>query len=100
VSATIAASPWTEGDRALMLAYRAYEDSLCPGCHHPRAEAWHPDNDGWYEADDPITCHACTAQARAVAESEKDFKPVEFLGSRYTRPAEQPLPPLNPAALA
>lgn len=97
---TVTASPWTAGDRALALAYRAYRDSLCPGCGHPCDEAWHPDNDGWYEADAPVTCHACTAKARADAESEKDFKPVEYFGARYTRPSDQPLPPLNPAALA
>lgn len=84
-----------------MLAYRAYRNSLCPGCHHPTTEAWHPDNDGWYEADEPITCHACTARKKAVSEeSEADFKPVEYLDVLYTRPADKPLPPLNPAALA
>ena len=83
-----------------MLAYAAYKDSLCKGCGHPRSEASHSDNDGYYEADEPVTCHACTALARAAAESEKDFKPVEYLGVRYTRPADLPLPVLNPAVLA
>lgn len=93
------ASPWTAGDRALLLAYADYETKLCPGCGHPKAEAWHTDNDGFYEADEPITCHACTAQARAAAESAKDFKPVEYLGAHYTRPADQPLPSLTPTDL-
>lgn len=63
---TITEPEWTESDRALMLALRLYEDSLCSGCGQERARAWHPDMDGWYEPKH-YRCAACSAgQQRPV----------------------------------
>jgi hypothetical protein len=46
-----------------LLAWRIYNDGLCPGCGHPRATAWHPDNGlGAFEKIEEITCWGCTAQ--------------------------------------
>lgn len=77
-----------------MLAFAEYRDSLCPGCRHEKAKAWHPDNDGWLEVTDRIVCHGCTAQKRAEQEdSSEPVKPVEFLVIEDVRDYEaKPLP--------
>lgn len=93
------ASPWTAGDRALMLAYDAYTATLCPGCGHPIELAWHPDNDGFFDAES-ATCHACTAMDRAAdPDSTKPVKPHDHMWATYTRPPDKPLPPLPPTDL-
>lgn len=62
VAKVVQSSPWTEEDRALMIAWRVYQDGLCKGCGHPRATAWHPDNGlGAFELVDEVTCWGCTA---------------------------------------
>lgn len=98
---TVTESPWTDEDRKLMLAYRMYLDSLCPGgCGQPRALAHHPDNEGWYDVDDHrTTCHACTALRRAEDDGSKEpTKPVEFLHVIHDRDYKtRPLPLLDPA---
>lgn len=58
---TTAASPWTSEDRALMLAWREYDDTLCPSCGHPQATAWNESRGTWFEKVKDITCWACTA---------------------------------------
>lgn len=86
------ASPWTEEDRALMLAREIYLSSLCPRCGQPKDQAWHPDNDGWFEVTATFECHACTALAR---ESNAEAEPVAFHAVTYTRDEEKnPLPPM------
>lgn len=98
------ASPWTEEDRALMLAWAAYQRSLCPRCGHPKETAWHPDNEGYFEVLETHECNACTAIAR---HGNDDQPPVEFLVVSDTRDYDQdPLPPMpvgprmSPAELA
>lgn len=34
-------------------------------CGHPKETAWHPDNEGWFEVVEEITCHGCTALVNA-----------------------------------
>lgn len=86
---TVTESPWTDDDRKLMLAYRMYLDSLCPGgCGQPKRLAHHPDNDGWYEVDDEqvVVCHACTALEQAAKDgSSEQVKPVQFYVIRHDR---------------
>lgn len=88
-------SPWTADDRALMLAWRTYQDGLCSGCGHPQATAWHPDNeDGGFVLVEEITCQGCTA----AQEPDKDTgirKPVTYPVVLDLRDYEQhPLPPM------
>jgi hypothetical protein len=56
----VTSSPWTSEDRALMLAWREYKDSLCSGCGHPKATAWHHLADSFVHTGD-FVCRACTA---------------------------------------
>lgn len=95
---TVTASPWTEEDRALMLGYRSYLATLCPGeCGQPRELAHHWDNEGWYsvEDEDRTTCHACTALKQAGA--KEPIEPVEFLTISHPRDyATKPLRPTPP----
>lgn len=98
---TVTASPWTEADRALMLAFQLYESSLCPGgCGQPKALAHHPDNDGWYGIAEKVICHACTALKRAANEGSKEpVQPVEFHVLEHDRDyGARPLPVFNPDA--
>lgn len=60
VTGTILSPPYTEEDRALVLALRHYDASLCDGCGQPKHEAWHSEMDGFYEGE-MYVCHACTA---------------------------------------
>jgi hypothetical protein len=79
-----------------MLAWRRYQRSLCPGCGHPKATAWHPDNAGNFEGDDPITCHACTQLEYAKAKGDVDVDPVTYGGVHDTRDYElDPLPDID-----
>lgn len=95
---TVTESPWTEEDRALMLAYRMYLNSLCSGdCGQPRALAHHPANDGWYGVGERVICHACTALKRAANEGSKEpVKPVEYYVLDHDRDYDaNPLPVLD-----
>lgn len=92
---TVTASAWSEEDRALMLGYREYLGTLCSGgCGQPKALAHHWDNDGWFEADDSVVCHACTAIRQAEREdSSEPAKPVRLISVRDVRDYEKkPLP--------
>lgn len=83
---TVTASPWTTEDRALMLAYEQYLATLCPKCRHPKATAWHFDNEGEFEVVEQYTCHPCTLQVDGP-------EPVQFVSVADTRDyAEDPLP--------
>lgn len=59
VTGSIESPAYTHEDRALLVALREWENSLCR-CGEPRAEAWHSGMDGEYEAT-PVVCHACSA---------------------------------------
>lgn len=91
VQRTVTASPWTDEDRALLLAYGKHKASRCPGCGEPKSLAWHPDNDGYYTVPDDlrVVCHGCTALAKVRAEgsspSSEPVKPVEYLGVIHDR---------------
>lgn len=88
---TVTSSPWTSEDRALLLAYEQYKQTLCPGCHHPKETAWHLDNGGYFEPGARFVCHACTAMRDSGDGSTVD--PVEYGGAVDTRDyAEDPLP--------
>ena len=89
-----AASAWTEEDRALMLARNVYLlDPLPGGCGYPKATAWHPDNEGWFEGDATYECHACTALRSGRA--TPTTPPVVFIAVTDTRDYENnPLPPM------
>lgn len=67
---------WLDEDRQIVIGWQAYQDTLCPGCGAPKAEAWGPDNQHRWLAK-PSRCHSCTAiqetHADAV-ESEKTSK--------------------------
>lgn len=93
---TVTRGAWTAEDRALVLAYRMYRDTLCR-CGEPKATAWHWDNEGFYEVDedeDFVTCHACTALEQSA---NPDADPVRYpVNLRYTR--TRPLPPFDPTA--
>ena len=90
-------SSWTAEDRALLLGWRMYQDSLCR-CGEPKEIAWHPANSGWYSVDEDeggatFTCHACTAKAEAEHEGGDAVKPVRYFQVAYTRGADdRPLP--------
>lgn len=89
-------SPWTDNDRALMLAFQLYKRSICDGCGQPRHLAQHPDNDGWYDTTPAVVCHGCTALRAANHEGTDPVKPVELFGVVHTRDYEKkPLPVLN-----
>lgn len=77
-----------------MIAWRRYQQSLCNGCGQPRATAWHPNNDdSMYEVLE-VTCHGCTAMARA---NDPNAEPVKHSGIEDTRDYdEHPLPPIRP----
>jgi hypothetical protein len=92
ISRAYTASAWTEEDRALMLARDAYLATLCRGCGQPKDQAWHPDNEGWYEVSASFECHACTALRR---EGNPSAEPVVFHAVTDTRDYEKdPLPPM------
>jgi hypothetical protein len=54
---------WTDADRGLLLGLGMWEATLCPGgCGHTIDQAWHTDNDGWFEVQG-FKCYACTELA-------------------------------------
>lgn len=95
---TITWGEWTDEDRALMLALEVYRSTLCPGCHHPKATAWHPDNEGWFDPEDdeqPTTCWACTSTGQLDPDGNRI--PVQYATVRDHRDyTAKPLP--SPAA--
>lgn len=81
-----------------MLAYEMYLGSLCEGCGHPKATAWHPDNDGWFEVTGEWVCNACTAMERHGADPEHLPPPTRILRVSDTRDyTARPLPRVSDA---
>lgn len=77
VTTTVTSSPWTPEDRALMVAWRIYQDGLCDGCGFPKATSWHHLNDGsQVEVDGEFVCVTCTAAK--PPEEGGDRKPVTY----------------------
>ena len=71
-----------------MIAWRQYQAGLCPGCGQPKELAWHPENEGWYDAAG-IVCHACTAKEQA---QNPKADPTRYHALLYTRgPSSRPL---------
>lgn len=74
----VTSSPWTEEDRALMLAWRTYELSLCSGCGHPKATAWHHQaGESSFTLDGEFICWGCTA-AQAPDKDGNHQEPVKY----------------------
>jgi len=74
---------WTEKDKLLTLALRAYEDGLCTGCGQPRDKTFGFDAEGWYERH-VVTCHGCAARE---AERKDDPQPGEKVYVTDSRPS-------------
>src|SRR5690606_22024391 len=64
---------WTFTDRVLAAASVIADDMRCPGCGHPKHEAWNPDSEGWYVARE-ADCQGCAALQRA-ADGEREPRP-------------------------
>lgn len=81
-----------------MLAWQAYQRTLCKGCGQEKAKAWHPDNEGHFsvEMDDAVICWGCTALKEAEHEdSSESVEPVRYPVVIDDRDYEaKPLPPL------
>lgn len=89
------APEWTEEDRAALLGLQRYEETLCPGCGHPKQVAWHSNMTGWWKSD-LFVCLACTASAG----STPDGKPNERIyGRTYPDPAVTDIDDLPPLQL-
>lgn len=100
VTYTTTASPWTVEDRALLLAWRTYSDSLCTGCGHPKATAWHHLSDpGDFRFDGEFVCLPCTAARKPDEDGKRE--PVTYPVVLATRDyAADPLPgPPEPQVL-
>jgi hypothetical protein len=80
---TTAESAWTDSDRWLAFALHHHEQSSCSECGQPKAIAWHPDSEGWYEAEG-ITCWACDAIRKDVERSK--VGPQVHVLARLTHP--------------
>lgn len=59
------APKWTADDQDAALDLLAYEDGLCPGCHHPLDETTMPEHEYAYAAEEAVRCHRCTTSQRA-----------------------------------
>jgi len=95
VARTVTSSPWTTEDRALMLALAEHKKTLCPGCGHPKATAWHWDNDGYFAEDQRVVCHACTAMK--VPDKGGQVEPEVYRSVVDTRDYKaEPLPLFDP----
>lgn len=92
VTGYVQSPPFTDVDQALLLGFAEYEESLCPGCKTPIAEAWHSETDGWWDANQYV-CHPCTARARADDQPGRESKPVAYTFVHSTLPAGRVLPP-------
>lgn len=54
---------WSEEDQDAALEWQEYQDSLCPGCGHPRHETFGPENRDKFDAE-AHQCHACEVKQR------------------------------------
>jgi hypothetical protein len=66
-------SAWTPDDREALLALMAYEDDMCPRCHHPLSETTKPENEERYVEKPYLLCHRCVAIEQAE-EAHKDHR--------------------------
>lgn len=62
---------FTEKDAEEILAYLEWQDSLCPGCGHPKHESFDPANEYAYRGL-ALNCHACGAKRRAERKASDD----------------------------
>jgi hypothetical protein len=81
-----------------MLAWREYKASLCSGCGHPKATAWHHLADSFEHTGD-FVCRACTAAKAADKDGQRE--PVKYPVVEDTRdyekfPLQGPPEPLIP----
>jgi hypothetical protein len=74
ITHSVTSSPWTQEDRDLMIAWRQYRDSLCPGCGHPKKTAWHHHSSDSFELEGYFVCWACTAQKEPDANGEVELE--------------------------
>lgn len=70
---SVTSSVWTQEDRDLMLAWREYQLSLCPGCGHPKETAWHHHSEDSFEHQGDFICWACTAQQEPNEQGEREW---------------------------
>jgi hypothetical protein len=85
-STTYHEAEWTDVDRALALALAGVEARMCPcGCGHPAEIAWDDDNDGWFEVDTSVVCHARNALDRWREDESRDVEPGVLPQVRFTR---------------
>lgn len=85
---------WTFTDRVLAAASVIADDMRCPGCGHPKHEAWNPDSEGWYVARE-ADCQGCAALQRA-ADGEREPRPERKRWVVDERPADVELRPWEP----
>lgn len=96
IGRTITQSEWTPEDRALMLARQSNREQVHDRCGQPKDRAFHPDNEGWYDADEVVVCWACTALDQA---EDPKAGPHQLHVIRDMRDYEaKPLPPWPTAA--
>lgn len=88
---------WTYTDRVLAVGWVWAQRSRCPGCGQPKAEAWNPDSDGWYEGHE-ADCNGCAAIQR-LADGEKHPRPDRKRWAVDTRPTSVELKPWAPGRL-
>jgi hypothetical protein len=99
VTGALGAQQFTGVDRALFLALRKHEDTLCPGCGEPKDRAWHSGTkNAWDETD--AVCHVCTLQrgeevaytrVRSTLTDEQEQALPEFVwGVTTTPPRSRP----------
>jgi hypothetical protein len=69
----VQSSPWTSEDRALMLAWRTYKESLCPSCGHPKATAWHHHSEDSFDLVGEFICWGCTAAHRPDENGKREL---------------------------
>lgn len=77
-------SPWTDEDRAWLLALREEQRETCGGCGHPVSESRDPKTAGSWT---PVvtTCQACLV-AQAESENQNEGRPRRglYVGVRRT----------------
>lgn len=81
-------------DRVLAVAAQLSDDMRCPGCGHPKHEAWNPDSAGWYGLREAF-CQACAVVERA-AESDKKPRAEQKRWTVDERPPDVELMPWQP----
>lgn len=83
----------------LAVAVVLADDMRCPGCGHPRHEAWNPDSAGWYELRE-AECQACSVIERAAEGDRQPRREVRRWVADMRPPSEELRPWQPGAALA